>query len=84
MKPPVGATPRYVIDAQRFDELAGAVERFACENERGDPHWFASPELIQGWLAEMQEIVDRKISEDERLARAIERRNLERLEENRR
>lgn len=49
-RPPLGATPRYIVDAHRKDELKGAIQRMIDADYR----------VALEWIEEYNEIVERE------------------------
>ena len=55
-RPPLGAVPRYVADAQRMEHLSEAVGRYGSYRMA---YWRKSTTTFVGWLEEMLEIARR-------------------------
>jgi hypothetical protein len=47
IKPPIGLTPRYIIDTERFNEVRGAIVRF----------YDAETEIPVKWIEEYNELI---------------------------
>jgi len=52
-RPPMGPKPRWLCDEDRLAELAAAVVRYHADSRR--------PHIPQQWLAEMADILDRRL-----------------------
>lgn len=51
IKPPIGLTPRWIRDMERFEEIISAMERYS---EAGVP-------IPIEWIEEVDELYDRKV-----------------------